>query len=132
MLDAIAPRSPGGSSGKAAARLLAGMVEGVDQPDPRLALGGPIGFRSGLGRRVGRRAVDEPGAPGSGPGQAVVGEHRVDAVRHRRDQGVEEVGSGSAGRPLMQLGEGELGGLVASRACWPGLLGRPDQPPADG
>jgi hypothetical protein len=67
--------------------LLTGMIEGMDEPDPRLALGGPVGFRSGLGRLVGRRPVDELGA--------VIGKHRVDPVRHRRDQGVEEVGSGS-------------------------------------
>jgi hypothetical protein len=123
---------PGGSSGKAAARLfagmVAGMVEGVDEPDPWLALGGPVGFCSGLGRLVGGCAVDELGA--------VVGEHGVDAVRHRRDQGVEEVGRGSAGSPLMELDKGELGGSVAARSCWPStallsILGRSDQPSAD-
>jgi hypothetical protein len=108
--------------------MVAGMVEGVDEPDPWLALGGPVGFCSGLGRLVGGCAVDELGA--------VIGEHGVDAVRHRRDQGVEEVGRGSAGSPLMELDKGELGGSVAARSCWPStallsILGRSDQPSAD-
>jgi hypothetical protein len=36
-----------------------------------------------------RRELD---APGSGPGQAVVGQHRVDLVGHRLDQGTQEPG----------------------------------------
>ena len=39
---------------------------------------------------------------------AVVGEHRVDLVRHGRDQGPQEVARHPPCGFLMQLGEGEL------------------------
>ena len=43
---------------------------------------------------------------------AVVGEHRVDAVRHGLDQGDEEGRRGDAGGALDQLDKGELAGAI--------------------
>ena len=82
------------------AMLLAGMGEGVDEPDAWLPAGGPVSLCGGLGFLVDGCAVDEL--------RAVVGEHSVDAIGHGRDQGMQEVGGDPAGCPLLQLGEGEL------------------------
>jgi hypothetical protein len=98
--------------------LLARVVEGVDAPEAGLAAGGPEGVAGGLGLGVGvgvvvdRQGVGEPGAPGSGPGQAVVGQHRVHLVGHGLDEGAQEVGRDPARGPLVQLREGELAGAV--------------------
>jgi hypothetical protein len=79
--------------------LLARVVDGMDAPARRLAVG-----REG---RIGRgewRAVEEL--------EAAVGQHRVDGVRHRGDRRAEEVRRDPPQRTLVQLGEGELGGAV--------------------
>jgi hypothetical protein len=78
------------------------VVEGVDAPEARLPAGGPEGVDGGvgLGVVVDRQGVGEPGA--------VVGQHRVDAVRHGFDEVVQEVGRDPARGPLVQPGEGEL------------------------
>src|SRR5690349_13105226 len=54
--------------------LLAGMGEGVDEPDTWLPAGGPVSLCGGLGFLVDGCAVDEL--------RAVVGEHSVDAIGH--------------------------------------------------
>jgi hypothetical protein len=81
---------------------------------------------------AGAGQVGELHAPGSGPGQAVVGEHGVDLVRHGPDQ---DLGEGLCSQLVglaVEAGEHELGGPVASRACRPSLRGKADQPSADG
>ena len=67
-----------------------------------------------------------------GEPDAVVGRHRVDAVGPGQDQVAQELRRLHLAGAFDKADEGELAGAVASRACWPGLLGRSDQPSADG
>jgi len=67
-----------------------------------------------------------------GEPDAVVGRHRVDAVGPGQDQVAQELRRLQLARAFDKADEGELAGAVASRAYWPSLLGRSDQPSADG
>jgi len=86
------------------AALLAGPREGVQAVEPRLVAHGPVRLSFGFGFLVGRRVVDELGA--------VVGEHGVNRVRDRSDEGSEEVGRHPSRGPLVKLDEGELARAV--------------------
>jgi hypothetical protein len=56
--------------------------------------------------------VTELHAPRSGPGQAVVGEHNVDLVRHGPDQDLEEGLCSQLAGLTVKAGEDEFGGSV--------------------
>ena len=61
--------------------------------------------------------VGELDAPGSGPGQAIVGEYRVDRVGHRRDQIAQELGRDHLACLLMQFDISELGCPIPLGDC---------------
>lgn len=63
---------------------------------------------------------------------SIVGQHGMDAVGGGQDQVAQDLGRLHLAGALDETHEGELAGAVASRAGWPGLLRRSDQPPTDG